>query len=56
MRERLIIVPMLSLPDNHDNFIVYSNVSDIGLGYILMQRGKVIAGASRQLKVHLEGQ
>ncbi|GJY44722.1 putative reverse transcriptase domain-containing protein [Tanacetum coccineum] len=31
---------------------VYRDTSNQGLGYVLMQRGKVIAYASRQLKIH----
>ncbi|GJU77228.1 putative reverse transcriptase domain-containing protein [Tanacetum coccineum] len=34
------------------NFVVYCDASGIGLGCVLMQRGKVIAYASRQLKIH----
>ncbi|GJY28428.1 putative reverse transcriptase domain-containing protein [Tanacetum coccineum] len=35
-----------------ENFVVYYDVSHKGLGAVLMQREKVIAYASRQLKVH----
>ncbi|GJX29119.1 putative reverse transcriptase domain-containing protein [Tanacetum coccineum] len=35
-----------------ENFVVYCDASHKGLGAILMQREKVIAYASRQLKVH----
>lgn len=45
---------MLSLPNDHDDFVVYSDVSGISLGCVLMQRGLDIAYASRQLKVHEE--
>ena len=34
------------------NFVIYSDASKIGLGAVLMQNGKVIAYASRQLKDH----
>ncbi|GJU10183.1 putative reverse transcriptase domain-containing protein [Tanacetum coccineum] len=34
------------------DFIVYCDASNQGLGCVLMQRGKVIAYASRQLKIH----
>nr|GEX03210.1 putative reverse transcriptase domain-containing protein [Tanacetum cinerariifolium] len=33
-------------------FVVYCNASGLGLRCVLMQRGKVIAYASRQLKIH----
>nr|GEV42033.1 putative reverse transcriptase domain-containing protein [Tanacetum cinerariifolium] len=44
--------PILSLPDGIKDFVVYCDVLNRGLGYVLMQRGKVIAYASRQLKIH----
>ncbi|GJX74454.1 putative reverse transcriptase domain-containing protein [Tanacetum coccineum] len=42
----------LALPEESENFVVYYDASHKGLGAILMQREKVIAYASRQLKVH----
>ncbi|KAJ9556950.1 hypothetical protein OSB04_011564 [Centaurea solstitialis] len=42
--------PILALPDGNEDFVVYSDASLLGLGCVLMQRGKVIAYASRQLK------
>ncbi|KAF3667371.1 hypothetical protein FXO37_10054 [Capsicum annuum] len=44
--------PVLTLPDGTDDFVVYCDASRVGLGYVLMQRGKVIAYDSRQLKPH----
>ncbi|KAD3641214.1 hypothetical protein E3N88_30438 [Mikania micrantha] len=44
--------PILSLPDGCEDFVVYCDASKQGLGCVLMQREKVIAYASRQLKVH----
>ncbi|GKB08108.1 putative reverse transcriptase domain-containing protein [Tanacetum coccineum] len=38
--------------DGPEDFVVYCDASGIGLGCVLMQRGKVIAYASRQLKIH----
>ncbi|GJZ55783.1 putative reverse transcriptase domain-containing protein [Tanacetum coccineum] len=35
-----------------EDFVVYCDASNQELGYVLMQRGKVIAYASRQLKIH----
>jgi len=35
-------------------FVVFSDASRLGLGYVLMQDGRVIAYASRQLKKHEE--
>nr|GEX94738.1 putative reverse transcriptase domain-containing protein [Tanacetum cinerariifolium] len=43
--------PILALPEGSEDFVVYYDVSHKGLGAVLMQREKVIAYASRQLKV-----
>ncbi|XP_052477151.1 uncharacterized protein LOC128032575 [Gossypium raimondii] len=44
--------PILTLPKSGKDFVVYSDASLNGLGCELMQDGKVIAYASRQLKQH----
>ncbi|GKE51963.1 putative reverse transcriptase domain-containing protein, partial [Tanacetum coccineum] len=44
--------PILALPERSEDFIVYCDASIKGLGVVLMQREKVIAYASRQLKIH----
>ncbi|GKB69930.1 putative reverse transcriptase domain-containing protein [Tanacetum coccineum] len=44
--------PILALPEGSEDFIVYCDASIKGLGAVLMQREKVIAYASRQLKIH----
>nr|GEZ69686.1 putative reverse transcriptase domain-containing protein [Tanacetum cinerariifolium] len=44
--------PILAFPKGTENFVVYCDASHMGLGAVLMQKGKVIAYASRQLKVH----
>ena len=43
---------MLTLPSGVNNFAVYCDASRIGLGCVLMQNGRVVAYASRQLKNH----
>ena len=43
---------MLTLPDIHRDFVIYCDASRQGLGCVLMQDGKVIAYASRQLRPH----
>ncbi|GJY63005.1 putative reverse transcriptase domain-containing protein [Tanacetum coccineum] len=43
---------MLAIPDGPYDFVVYCDASNQGFRCVLMQRGKVIAYASRQLKVH----
>ncbi|KAK1422205.1 hypothetical protein QVD17_25165 [Tagetes erecta] len=50
LKEKLTQAPVLSLLEGTDDLIVYSDASYLGLGCVLMQRGKVIAYASRQLK------
>ncbi|GJT43281.1 retrotransposon protein, putative, ty3-gypsy subclass [Tanacetum coccineum] len=42
--------PILTLPSGSGGFQIYSDASKKGLGCVLMQHGKVIAYASRQLK------
>ena len=44
--------PILSLPEGTEDFVVYYNVLRQGLGCVLMQREKIIAYASRQVKNH----
>ncbi|GKA59931.1 putative reverse transcriptase domain-containing protein [Tanacetum coccineum] len=43
---------ILALPEGSENFVVYCNALHKGLGAVLMQKEKVIAYVSRQLKVH----
>ncbi|KAL8115071.1 hypothetical protein AgCh_021772 [Apium graveolens] len=50
LKKRLVTDPVLALPDGKGDFVIYSDASYKGLGCVLMQHGKVIAYASRQLK------
>ncbi|GJX04246.1 zf-CCHC domain-containing protein [Tanacetum coccineum] len=53
LKEKLCSAPILALPKRVENFIVYCDPSHKGLGVVLMQKNeKVIAYASRQLKIH----
>nr|GEY48901.1 hypothetical protein [Tanacetum cinerariifolium] len=52
IEEKFCNAPVLALPDGPKDFVVYCDASRIGLGCVLMQRGKVIAYASRQLQIH----
>ncbi|GKF13497.1 putative reverse transcriptase domain-containing protein [Tanacetum coccineum] len=52
LKDKLCNAHVLALPDRPEDFVVYCDASGIGLGYVLMQRGKVLAYASRQLKIH----
>ncbi|GKD93739.1 putative reverse transcriptase domain-containing protein [Tanacetum coccineum] len=51
-KSNLCNVPLLSLPDGSEEIVVYCDASNQGFGCVLMQRGKVIAYASWQLKNH----
>ncbi|KAI3815594.1 hypothetical protein L1987_15268 [Smallanthus sonchifolius] len=52
LKHKLCNAPILTLPSGNDDFVVYCDASNQGLGCVLMQRGQVIAYASRQLKIH----
>ncbi|GKD39681.1 putative reverse transcriptase domain-containing protein [Tanacetum coccineum] len=52
IKQKLCSAPILSLPERSEDFIVYCDASIKGLGAVLMRREKVIAYASRQLKIH----
>nr|GFC76034.1 putative reverse transcriptase domain-containing protein [Tanacetum cinerariifolium] len=52
LTDKLCNVHVLALSDGLEDFMIYRDASGIGLGCMLMQRGKVIAYASRQLKIH----
>ncbi|GKD07303.1 putative reverse transcriptase domain-containing protein, partial [Tanacetum coccineum] len=52
LKEKLCNAPVLALLDGPNDFVVYCDASNQGFGCVLMQRGKVIAYASRQLKIH----
>ncbi|GJT16782.1 putative reverse transcriptase domain-containing protein [Tanacetum coccineum] len=49
---KLCSAPILALPEGSEDFIVYYDASIKGLGDVLMQIEKVIAYASRQLKIY----
>nr|GEZ83321.1 retrotransposon protein, putative, Ty3-gypsy subclass [Tanacetum cinerariifolium] len=60
IKQKLCSTPILALPEGSEDFVVYydashkglGDASHKGLGDVLMQREKVIAYASRQLKVY----
>ncbi|GJU40021.1 putative reverse transcriptase domain-containing protein [Tanacetum coccineum] len=52
IKHNLCSAPILALPEGRKDFIVYCDALIKGLGAVLMQREKVIAYASRQLKIH----
>jgi len=52
LRTLLTSAPVLAQPDIEKPFDVFCDASGIGLGCVLMQEGRVIAYASRQLRKH----
>ncbi|GJX90322.1 reverse transcriptase domain-containing protein [Tanacetum coccineum] len=54
LKQKLFEAPILALLEGNDDFVVYCDASHQGLGAVLMQREKVIAYASRQLKPNEE--
>nr|GEW43604.1 hypothetical protein [Tanacetum cinerariifolium] len=52
IKQKLCSAPILALPEGSEDFVVYCDASHKGLGAVIMHREKVIAYASRQLKVH----
>ena len=52
LKKLLTEAPVLIQPESGKEFVVYSDASLNGLGCVLMQEGKVVAYASRQLKPH----
>ena len=52
LKDRLTSAPILTLPNEGEDYVIYSDASKLELGAILMQEVKVIAYASRQLKEH----
>ncbi|GKE32152.1 putative reverse transcriptase domain-containing protein [Tanacetum coccineum] len=52
LKQKLCSAPILALPEGSENFVVYYDASHKGLCAVLMQKEKVKAYASRQLKIH----
>ncbi|GJV55070.1 putative reverse transcriptase domain-containing protein, partial [Tanacetum coccineum] len=52
IKQKLYTTLILALPEGSEDFVVYCDASHKGLGVVLMRREKVIAYASRQLKIH----
>nr|GEZ00249.1 retrotransposon protein, putative, Ty3-gypsy subclass [Tanacetum cinerariifolium] len=48
LKDNLCNAPILSLPDGVENFVVYCDVSNLGLGCVLMQRGGKILQVQRE--------
>ncbi|GJX57583.1 putative reverse transcriptase domain-containing protein [Tanacetum coccineum] len=52
LSKKLCSASILALSEGSENFVVYCDASHNGLCAVLMQREKVIAYASRQIKIH----
>ncbi|GKA84403.1 putative reverse transcriptase domain-containing protein [Tanacetum coccineum] len=52
LKQKLCSAPILALPEGSEDFIAYCDASKKGLGACVNAREKVIAYASRQLKIH----
>ncbi|GKB02509.1 putative reverse transcriptase domain-containing protein [Tanacetum coccineum] len=52
LTQKKVNAPILALPEGAANFIIYCDALHKGLSVVLMQNKKVIAYASRQLKIH----
>nr|GFC48000.1 putative reverse transcriptase domain-containing protein [Tanacetum cinerariifolium] len=52
IKQKLCSAPILALPKGSEDFVVYCDALHKGLRVVLTQREKVIAYASRQLKLH----
>ncbi|GJV62099.1 putative reverse transcriptase domain-containing protein [Tanacetum coccineum] len=51
-KDKLCSAPIFALPQGSENFIIYCDASHKRLGVVLRQNEKVIAYASRKLKIH----
>nr|GEY27749.1 putative reverse transcriptase domain-containing protein [Tanacetum cinerariifolium] len=54
LKQKLCCAPILALPEGSNDFVVYCDASLRSFGAVVMQREKVIAYASLQLRTHEE--
>nr|GEW74184.1 putative reverse transcriptase domain-containing protein [Tanacetum cinerariifolium] len=54
LKQKLCEAPIITLLEGNDDFVIYCDASHQGLRAVLMEREKVIACTSRQLKPHEE--
>ena len=49
LKRWLVTAPILAIPNNSEEYVIYSDASKSGIGCVFMQNGKVIAYVSKQL-------
>ncbi|GKA32202.1 putative reverse transcriptase domain-containing protein [Tanacetum coccineum] len=52
LKDKLCNAPVLSLLDRPEDFVVYCDVSCLGLGCVLMQRGKLFSDYDCEIRYH----
>ena len=52
LKQKLVTSSILVIPEDNEGYVVYSDASRQGLGCVLMQNGRVVTYASRQLRPH----
>nr|GEV37260.1 putative reverse transcriptase domain-containing protein [Tanacetum cinerariifolium] len=52
LKDNLCNATIFSLPDGKNDFVVYCDALNLRFGCVLVQRSKVIAYVSRQMKIH----
>ncbi|GKB02183.1 putative reverse transcriptase domain-containing protein [Tanacetum coccineum] len=53
LKDKLCNEPVLALPDGLEDFVVYCDASCLGLGCVLMQRGKHFSNYDCEIRYHL---
>nr|GEY11108.1 hypothetical protein [Tanacetum cinerariifolium] len=56
LKDKLCNAPVLALPDGPEDFVVYCNAPEIGLGYVLMQRGQSVIYMDHKSLQHIFSQ
>ena len=52
LKQRLVTTRILIIPEYYEGYVVYGDATRQGLGCVLIQHGRVVTYASRQLKPH----
>ena len=51
-KDKITSALVFTVPEDNEGFIGYCDSSEVGLGCVLLQHGKMIEYAYRKLKVH----